>query len=70
MYWSVSNALIPGILVRVRTALADLVAELITLTPQGQYAFGDITGNVAAGSPNSTQNYNAGFRHNQDARVR
>lgn len=98
VYWSVSNASIRGILVRVRTALADLVAELITLTPQDQdvpdklaadqavqivvnggrptihnhagdivthssdeYNFGDITGNVAAGSSNVAQNYNAGF---------
>ena len=29
--WSVSNASIRGLLVRVRTALAELVAELITL---------------------------------------
>ena len=36
VYWSVSNASIRGILVRVRAALADLVAELITLTPQDQ----------------------------------
>jgi len=102
VYWSVSNASIRGILVRVRTALAELVAELITLTPQDQevpdrvaadqavqfvitgdrptinygnrragdivthrsgseYNFGDITGNVAAGSSDVTQNYNAGF---------
>ncbi|HEX9515819.1 MAG TPA: hypothetical protein VF940_06550 [Streptosporangiaceae bacterium] len=94
----------PGILVRVRTGVADRVAELITLTPQDQdvpvpdtvaaaqavqlnitgerptihfgnnhagdivthssgseYNFGDITGNVAAGSSNVAQNYNAGF---------
>ena len=31
-----SNASIRGVLVRVRTALAELVAELITLTPQDQ----------------------------------
>ena len=31
-----SNASIRGILVRVRTALAELVAELVTLTPQDQ----------------------------------
>jgi hypothetical protein len=36
VYWSVSNASIQGILVRIRTALADLVAELIMLTPQDQ----------------------------------
>jgi hypothetical protein len=36
VYWSVSNASIRGILVRIRTALAELVAELITLTPQDQ----------------------------------
>ena len=36
VYWSVSNALIRGILVRVRVALADQVAELIALTPQDQ----------------------------------
>jgi hypothetical protein len=36
VYWSVSNASMRGVLVRVRTALAELVAELITLTPQDQ----------------------------------
>jgi hypothetical protein len=36
VYWSVSNASIRGLLVRVRTALAELVAEMITLTPQDQ----------------------------------
>jgi len=36
VYWSVSNASVRGILVRIRTALAELVAELITLTPQDQ----------------------------------
>ena len=36
VYWSSSNASIRGILVRVRTALAELVAELIALTPQDQ----------------------------------
>jgi len=36
VYWSVSNASIRGLLVRVRTALAELVAELIVLTPQDQ----------------------------------
>jgi hypothetical protein len=102
VYWSVSNASLRGILVRVRTALADRVAELITLTPQDQdvpdkqaaaqavqlnitgerptihfggrragdivthssgseYNFGPITGNVAAGSSDVTQNYNAAF---------
>ena len=100
VYWSVSNASICGILVRVRTALADQLAEVITLTPQdqgvpdkqaaaqavqlnitgdrptihfgdkragdivthsSQYSFGPITGNVAAGSSDVTQNYNAGF---------
>lgn len=102
VYWSVSNASIRGILVRVRAALVELVAELTTLTPQDQevpdkqavdravqfiitsdratihfdnrpagdivthgsgdqYHFGDVTGNVAAGSPGVTQNYSAGF---------
>jgi hypothetical protein len=109
--WSVSNASIRGILVRVRAALADRVAELIALTPQdqdvpdkqataqtiqldeqataqaiqfqieratihfgdrragdvvthnsgSQFNFGPITGNVAAGSSDVTQNYSAGF---------
>lgn len=36
VYWSVSNASIRGLLVRVRTALAELVAELIMLTPRDQ----------------------------------
>lgn len=36
VYWSLSNASVRGLLVRVRTALAELVAELITLTPQDQ----------------------------------
>ena len=36
VYWSVSRASIRGVLVRVRTALAELVAELITLTPRDQ----------------------------------
>jgi AbiTii len=36
VYWSVSNASVRGVLVRVRTALAELVAELITLTPPEQ----------------------------------
>ncbi|MGH3274608.1 MAG: hypothetical protein ACRDNZ_09880 [Streptosporangiaceae bacterium] len=102
VYWSVSSASIRGILVRIRTALAELVAELIALTPHDQevpgqaaadqavqfvitgdrptihysnshagdtvthdsgseYNFGGVTGNVAAGSTNVTQNYNAGF---------
>ncbi len=36
VYWSVSSASVRGLLVRVRTALAELVAELIALTPQDQ----------------------------------
>jgi hypothetical protein len=36
VYWSVSNASIQGVLSRIRTALAELVAELVTLTPQDQ----------------------------------
>ena len=36
VYWAVSDASIRGLLVRVRTALAELVAELIALTPQDQ----------------------------------
>jgi AbiTii-like protein len=36
VYWSVPNASIRNVLVRVRTALAELVAELIALTPQDQ----------------------------------
>jgi hypothetical protein len=36
VYWSVSSASIRSLLVRIRTALAELVAELITLTPQDQ----------------------------------
>jgi len=36
VYWSVSSVSIQGILVRIRTALAELVAELITLTPRDQ----------------------------------
>lgn len=36
VYWPVSIASIKGLLIRVRTALADLVAELIALTPQEQ----------------------------------
>ena len=35
-YWTVSNMSIQGLLVRVRTALAELVAELVSLTPEGQ----------------------------------
>jgi hypothetical protein len=33
----------------------------VTHNSGSQYNFGDITGNVAAGSSNVTQNYNAGF---------
>lgn len=44
VYWSVSNVSIRGLLVRVRTALAELVAELITLTPQDQ----EVPGKLAA----------------------
>jgi hypothetical protein len=36
VYWSVSSASIQGLLVKVRTALAELVAELISLTPENQ----------------------------------
>ena len=36
VYWAVPNTSILGILSRVRTALAELVGELITLTPQDQ----------------------------------
>ena len=36
VYWSVPSVAIQGVLVRIRTALAELVAELITLTPQDQ----------------------------------
>ena len=36
VYWSVSRASVRGVLSRVRTALAELVAELITLTPRDQ----------------------------------
>lgn len=36
VYWSVSRASVRSVLSRVRTALAELVAELITLTPQDQ----------------------------------
>jgi hypothetical protein len=36
VYWSVSSVSIQGVLVRIRTALAELIAELIALTPQGQ----------------------------------
>lgn len=102
VYWPVPNAAFRGILSRVRTTLADRVAQLIALTPQdqdvpdkqattqaihlnitgdhptinfedrhtgdivtsssdSQYNFGPITGNVAAGSSDVTQNYNAGF---------
>lgn len=36
VYWSVPNSAIQGLLVRIRTALAELVAELITLMPKEQ----------------------------------
>jgi hypothetical protein len=36
VYWSVPSAAIRGILVRIRTALSDLVAELIMLMPEDQ----------------------------------
>jgi hypothetical protein len=36
LYWSMSSASIQGLLVRVRTALAELVAELASLTPEDQ----------------------------------
>jgi len=36
VYLSVPNVAIQGVLVRIRTALAELVAELTTLTPQDQ----------------------------------
>ncbi|TVZ06306.1 hypothetical protein EAS64_02420 [Trebonia kvetii] len=36
VYWSVPRSAIQGVLVRIRTALAELVAELLALTPQGQ----------------------------------
>jgi hypothetical protein len=36
VFLSVPNVAVQGVLVRIRTALADLVAELITLTPTGQ----------------------------------
>lgn len=36
VYWEVSNASLKGLLVKVRTALAELVAELASLTPDGQ----------------------------------
>jgi hypothetical protein len=36
VYLSVPNVAIQGVLVRIRTALAELVAELITLTPEDQ----------------------------------
>src|ERR1035441_6869468 len=44
VYWSVSNVAIQGLLVRIRIALTDLVAELIMLTPQDQ----DVPGKQAA----------------------
>lgn len=36
IYWSVSRASFQGLVVRVRTALSELVAELIALTPEDQ----------------------------------
>jgi hypothetical protein len=36
VYLSVPKVAIQGVLVRIRTALAELVAELTTLTPQDQ----------------------------------
>ncbi|MDQ2882154.1 MAG: hypothetical protein M3Y48_13280 [Actinomycetota bacterium] len=36
IYWSVSRASFQGLMVRVRTALSELVAELIALTPEDQ----------------------------------
>jgi hypothetical protein len=36
LYWDVPRSGIEGVLVRIRTALAELVAELISLTPEGQ----------------------------------
>ncbi|RKN48210.1 hypothetical protein D7223_09230 [Micromonospora endolithica] len=36
VYWPVSDASLRGLLVRVRTALAEMVAELIALTPAAQ----------------------------------
>jgi hypothetical protein len=36
VYWSVPNASMHGILVRVRSALVDLVTDLTTVTPQDQ----------------------------------
>lgn len=36
VYWPVSDSALKGLLVQVRTALAELVAELDALTPQGQ----------------------------------
>lgn len=36
VYWSVSDAALRGLLVRVRTALAELIAELIAVTPADQ----------------------------------
>lgn len=36
VFLSVPNVAVQGVLVRIRTALADLVAELIALTPKGQ----------------------------------
>ncbi len=36
VYWSVPRSAIQGVLVRIRTALAELVAELVALTPEDQ----------------------------------
>ena len=36
VYWSVPRSAIQGVLVRIRTALAELAAELIALTPEDQ----------------------------------
>lgn len=36
VFWTVSRSAIQGVLVRIRTALADLVSELIVATPAGQ----------------------------------
>ena len=36
VYWPVPRSAIQGILVRIRTALAELIAELVALTPEGQ----------------------------------
>ena len=46
LYWDVPNASIKGVLVQVRMALAELVAELVSMTPEGQ----DIPTQLAADS--------------------